>query len=160
MFQYKCYVFDLSSFLKENEKVVSAKLGYSVLDTITKYMNKSIFPCCKDTMIKMKNCGDITARFSDSELLPVDHYLMDEDVFNLASKHWDKEIRDGSFFKMPELLGQWCDLTVRSCSEVKKVFDDFLLDEEILLGEEVLQYEKEAALMENVDHDEPTIFGI
>ena len=124
-----------------------------MLSTITSTMDGCKHPTNESYVMKMKKGNDLTSFIPTTKLRSLDHYLLDGDVFNLANKHWNHQLHDGTFFDTPGLLEQFCDLSVRSRSEVRRMFEGFLHDDMVAICEEIEQNEKAADLMETIQCD-------
>ena len=104
----KCTVFDLGDKLGDDELYVTKELAGDLLTVVTQSMNGTKHPTNDRYTMKMSKGCDMTAFVSGENLKPIDHYLLDGDLFSLACKFWHDELYDGTFFEIPGLLEQWC----------------------------------------------------
>ena len=127
LFYKQCTVFDLCDFIG-HLPFVPTEDAENLLDRMTYSMNGCKHPKYSYE-VKMAKGAELTKYVDDEHLKPVDHYLLDADLFRLAFKFYPTEMHDGSFFTIPGLLEQWVDLKFRSHKEVKDIFTEFLAEE-------------------------------
>ena len=108
--------------------VVPTSMMKDTMNSIVKAINGK-FDSKSQSTCYIDRGFELTATWKDEELLPVDHYLLDEDVVKLAYRTWQDEIVSGSFFVIEGLLDQWIDLSLRSKAEVVELFQNIVMEE-------------------------------
>ena len=139
--------------MSDNQTYVSKELADKLLTVTTQSMDGTKHPTNDRYTMKMSKGGDLTSFVRGHNLKPVDRCLLDGDLFSLANKFWYDELYNGSFFEIPGLLDQWCDLSVRTRDDVKRMLQGFLDDEVFPTCEAIAHQEQAAKEMKLIDHD-------
>ena len=112
----------------DDELYVTKELAGDLLSVVTQSMDGTMHLTNDRYTMKMSKGCDMTAFVCGENVKPIDHYLLDGDLFSLACKFWHDELYDLTFFEIPGLLEQWCDLSIRPREDVKRMLKGFLDD--------------------------------